>query len=131
MAYMSKELKKQLVEKAKPILKEYGIKGTFSVDNYSGIRLTISEGRIDFLENYNNSKPRWADPMKKDREFSGVEHLCDRFSGVAHDFLIKMRDCLNDGNHDRSDIMTDYFDVGWYVWINLGKWDKPYKFLGV
>jgi len=22
--------------------------------------------------------------------------------------------------------MTDYFDVGWYISVNLGKWDKPY-----
>ena len=23
-------------------------------------------------------------------------------------------------------MMTDYFDVGWYISVNLGKWDKPY-----
>jgi len=22
--------------------------------------------------------------------------------------------------------MTDYFDVGWYISVNLGRWDKPY-----
>jgi hypothetical protein len=31
------------------------------------------------------------------------------------------------GNHDRSDSMTDYFDVGWYISINVGKWNKPYE----
>jgi hypothetical protein len=30
-------------------------------------------------------------------------------------------------NHDNSDIMTDYFDVGWYVNIYVGKWNKPYN----
>jgi hypothetical protein len=29
-------------------------------------------------------------------------------------------------NHDNSDIMTDYFDVGWYLNINVGGWNKPY-----
>ncbi len=29
--------------------------------------------------------------------------------------------------YDNSDIMTDYFDVAWYVDINIGKWNKPYK----
>jgi hypothetical protein len=24
--------------------------------------------------------------------------------------------------------MTDYFDVGWYIDINVGKWNKPYQF---
>jgi len=33
---------------------------------------------------------------------------------------------MNEGNHDNSDIMTDYFDVGWYISVRLGKWDKPY-----
>jgi hypothetical protein len=26
--------------------------------------------------------------------------------------------------------MTDYFDVGWYIDIKIGKWDKPYNFTG-
>ena len=30
-------------------------------------------------------------------------------------------------NHNNSDIMTDYFDVGWYVDVNVGDWQKPYK----
>jgi hypothetical protein len=30
------------------------------------------------------------------------------------------------GNHNRSDIMSDYHDVGWYVDINIGQWNKPY-----
>lgn len=29
------------------------------------------------------------------------------------------------GNHDNSDAMTDYFDVGWYFHLSVGKWDKP------
>jgi hypothetical protein len=31
------------------------------------------------------------------------------------------------GNHDRSDIQTDYFDVGWYKSVNIGTWNKPYE----
>jgi hypothetical protein len=34
---------------------------------------------------------------------------------------------MNAGNHDRSDIQTDYFDVGWYVDVNIGRWDRPYQ----
>jgi len=22
--------------------------------------------------------------------------------------------------------MTDYFNVGWYIDVNIGKWNKPY-----
>jgi hypothetical protein len=31
------------------------------------------------------------------------------------------------GNYNNSDIMTDYFDVGWYIEINVGKWNKEYN----
>jgi hypothetical protein len=31
-----------------------------------------------------------------------------------------------EGNHDNSDIQSDYFDVGWYVEVNIGKWNKAY-----
>jgi len=33
---------------------------------------------------------------------------------------------MNIGNFDKSDAQTDYFHVGWYMSVNLGKWDKPY-----
>jgi hypothetical protein len=33
---------------------------------------------------------------------------------------------LNCDNYDNSDSMTDYFDVGHYVDLNIGKWDKPF-----
>lgn len=34
---------------------------------------------------------------------------------------------VNKGNFNHSDSMTDYFHVGWYTRIELGKWDKPYQ----
>lgn len=42
------------------------------------------------------------------------------------DILIDILNKLNEGNHDNSDAMTDYFDVGWYAYLSVGKWDKPY-----
>ena len=41
-------------------------------------------------------------------------------------FLSEVIPAMNEGNHDNSDIMTDYFDVGWYISVNIGRWDKPY-----
>jgi hypothetical protein len=31
------------------------------------------------------------------------------------------------GYYDRSDAMTDYFDTAYYMHLNIGAWDKPYK----
>jgi hypothetical protein len=36
---------------------------------------------------------------------------------------------MNTGNWDESDIQTDYFNVGWYVDVKIGSWQKPYKVL--
>ena len=50
----------------------------------------------------------------------------EHFDGKAKKFLSEVIPAMNKGNHDNSDIQTDYFDVGWYVDVNVGKWDKPY-----
>lgn len=30
-------------------------------------------------------------------------------------------------NYDHSDVMRDYFDRGFYLWVEIGKWNKPFK----
>jgi hypothetical protein len=50
----------------------------------------------------------------------------EHFSGKALSFLKEVITVMNNGNHDNSDIQTDYFDVGWYVDVNIGTWNKPY-----
>jgi hypothetical protein len=50
----------------------------------------------------------------------------DHFDGKAKKFLDEALRVLNTGNHDNSDSQTDYFDVGWYVDVKVGKWNKPY-----
>ena len=36
---------------------------------------------------------------------------------------------MNDGNHDNSEIQYDYFDVGWYIDVNIGRWNQPYQLI--
>ena len=50
-------------------------------------------------------------------------HVADE---CVADVLQKIVDALNTDNHDRSDIMTDYFDVGHYVDLHIGRWDRPF-----
>jgi hypothetical protein len=38
-----------------------------------------------------------------------------------------IKSVIDNGNFNHSDSMTDYFHVGWYTHIQLGKWDKPYQ----
>ncbi len=111
MAYMNQEKKKKLAPKIKDILKKHNVKGSLSVNNYSELRLTLQKGRIDFGTDSIN-------------EFWYKDHFADNPEALA--FLSEVIPAMNVGNHDNSDIMTDYFDVGWYVSVNLGRYDKPY-----
>jgi len=137
MAYMNQEKKAKIAPVIKAILKKYGIKGSLSVRNHSTLVLNIKSGTIDFIENYiqtDKDKP-YAKYMTEDQ----IEYIRknqsldvnpywyqDHFTGKAKNFLKEIFTAMNDGNHDNSDIQTDYFDVGWYVDVNIGRWNKPY-----
>lgn len=112
MAYMSQEKKKALAPAIKAILKKYGVKGSLSVNHHSSLVLTLSEGKIDF---------------GTDRQNVNTYHIDKNFEGKARKFLSEVVDAMNVGNWNKSDISTDYFNVGWYVDVNIGKWNKPYK----
>ena len=108
---MNQEKKKELAPNIKKALKKHNMKGTLSVDNYSTLRLTLQSGSIDFgTVNIN--------------EYWYKDHFSDNPEALA--FLSEVIPAMNVGNFDKSDIQTDYFHVGWYISVNLGKWDKPY-----
>ena len=126
MAYMSQEKKAQIAPAVKPILKRYGLKGSLSVRHHSTLVLTIKEGKIDFVRN-------WNETGKKNGVVPAVDHLsinpywCDtHFTGDAKSALKELLQAMNNGNHNRSDLQADHYDVGWYVDIHIGRWDKPY-----
>lgn len=112
MAHMNKEKKAELAPGIKAALKKYGIKGSIAVNDFSTLVVNISAGQIDFgyeylqVNQYNIEK---------------------RFNGEAASFLTELRDAMMNGNHDNSDSMTDYFDLGWFTKINIGRFDKPYQ----
>jgi hypothetical protein len=33
---------------------------------------------------------------------------------------------INKDWYDNSDAQTDYFEMAYYIEVNIGKWDKPY-----
>jgi hypothetical protein len=135
MAYMDQEKKKRLAALCKTALKKWpGMKWTLSVRHHSTIVMTIQEGDIDFgaeavLSHYEETsgyKNRLADGYLQVNEKS-IER---DWKGDALGFLGAAEKALNDGNFDKSDIQSDYFHVGWYVDIQIGRWNKPYRFTG-
>ena len=133
MAYMSQERKAKIAPVVKAILKKYNVKGSLSVRNHMTLCLTIKSGAIDFIGNYNSfnvDNPRYASygGFRPAVDYLDVNPFWyhEHFDGVARNFLREIIHAMNDGNHDNSDIQTDYFDVGWYIDVNIGRWNKPY-----
>lgn len=137
MAYMSQERKSQIAPVVKAICKKYGVKASLAVRNHRTLVLNVTQGDIDFIENYietdrNKSYAKYMsqdqiDSLRKNRALDvNPYHYKDHFSGRALQFIKEVHTAMMKGNHDNSDIQTDYFDVGWYVDINIGRWNKPY-----
>jgi len=113
MAYMNQERKAVIAANLKPVLAKYGAKGTLAVRNGSTICLTLTSGVIDFDgARHGSVNPYW---------------IKEHWSGVKREFLLEALAALKSaGWYDRSDAMTDYFDIAYYVDIKIGKWAKPY-----
>ena len=137
MAYVSQDLKAKLAPAIKAVLKKYKVKGSIAVNNHSTLVLNLKSGSIDFIENAiaTDAAKVSANKMTDDRiaYFRNEQYMDvnpywyqEHFSGKALNFLREVFTAMNNGNHDNSDIQTDYFDVGWYVDVNIGKWNKPY-----
>lgn len=134
MAYVSQEKKAEIVALAKPILKKYGVKATFAVRHHSTIVCNIKSGKIDFLTSYKKvaENQKYVAHLQNDvSEVTSIDvnpyHYQNHFDGVALEFLSELFVVLNHKNYDNSDSQTDYFDVGHYVDVNIGNWNKPYE----
>lgn len=137
MAYMSQERKAQIAPVVKAICKKYNVKATLSVRNHMSLVLNIKQGPFDFMNNHIDAvNHRGYGERISDTQAAYIRNnKCltvnpywyqEQFHGTAKKFLTEVITAMNRGNHDNSDIMTDYFDVGWYVDVNIGAWDKPY-----
>ena len=126
MAYASADLKAKLEPQIKALAKQYGIKATMARKHTSTIVLNIQKGSIDFI---NEQKEDW----NADKHYTTVYHknVVRQFKEgtKALEFMKKAVAIIDQDNHDNSNIMVDYFDVGYYVDINIGKWDKPYQLI--
>ena len=134
MAYMNQERKAKITKMLKPILAKYKVKGSLSVRNHSTIVLTLKSGSIDFIGNSN--KVCGNDFYQVQRGFkpttSGYDQVNpywfqDHYDGKAKAFLTEAFKALKSADwYDESNAMIDYFNIAYYVDINIGKWDKPY-----
>jgi hypothetical protein len=134
MAYVSQELKSKLSPAIKAVCKKYGIKASIAVRNHMTLCLNIKSGSIDFIGNSNRvcgadfyQVARGFKPNTTGYDQVNPYHFQSHYDGDAKAFLSEVLAVMNDGNWDKSDIQTDYFNVGWYVDVNIGSWNKPYS----
>lgn len=138
MAYVSQEMKAEIAPVIKALLKKYGLKGTLSVRTHSTLALTISQGKIDFIENWiktdelshhgrKMSEDQKAYVRKNQTLDVNTYWAHEHFSGRAKEFLEQAIRALKGPRYfDESDAMTDYFHCSHYIGINIGRWNKPY-----
>lgn len=126
MAYASRDLKAKLEPQIKALAKEYGVKATMARHHASTIVLNIQKGNIDFI---NDQKEDWTTSKTYTTVYHKNVERQFKEGTKALAFMKKAVAIIDQDNHDNSDIMSDYFDVGYYVDINVGKWDKPYQLI--
>lgn len=132
MAYIDQARKTTIVAALKRVMPA-GWKFSTSIHNHSTITLTISAAPEDLTGEYvrtanaSRSFGHYGDILPAMDHCSVNEyHLDSQFTGRLLSIFTQLSNALNAGNHDNSDIQTDYFDVGWYTSINIGRWDKPF-----
>jgi len=114
-AFVSKEKMKQVQQDVKKEFPEW--KFSIRKENSSSINVHILSGPIpmtDKKNGYEQVNPFWY-----------KDHYKDEPEKAA--FFEKLFKIINVDNWDRSDSMTDYFDVGFYTHVTIGSWDKPYQ----
>lgn len=115
MAYMSQEKKKALMPIIKQVAAAYDVKLSVAVRHHMTLVVTLKSSSVLDFSGDNGINHHWLE---------------SNFSGMKLDFLKALFNAINEGNHNNSDIMTDYFDVGWYTEIKIGSYKKPFVFTG-
>ena len=125
MAYASKELSKKVREQLKAEFPE--IKFSVRIEHHMALNVTIVKAPYNFME-HRASVQLGGFKLREDSNYQS-DTANERFPFKHIDVLNRIIDIINCDNYDRSDIMTDYFDVGYYVHFNIGSWNKPFVFV--
>ena len=118
MAWMNQEKKKAIAAELKKVVPA-DWKWTLGVRHHSTIVMTVAH-TPKCVPDFFNDKPG---------DFSLNPYYPERgIHKEYHDTVKSILKALNLNNHDNSDAQTDYFDVGHYVELRFGLWNKPYTY---
>lgn len=124
MAYMSQENKAVLSKEIAKVVPPTW-KWTLAVRHHSTLVLTVREADVDLIGE-DQSWQRRNEPRPTYCRLNEY-HLSGHYDGKLLKIFEGIRAAMNVGNHDRSDVQSDYFDVGWYVTISIGDYKSPFR----
>lgn len=131
MAHMNQQQKARLAPGIKAVLAKYQMKATIAVESHSSLVVNIKSGPLDIIGNHNrtlgiehdrNDRRHCEDYLRVNQYW-----LHDHYSGNVLEFMQELVAAMNVENHDNSDLMSDYVDIGYWVYINVGSYSKPYR----
>lgn len=118
MAYITAERVKEIRDQIK---KEFpGYKVSVTREHFSGVRIAIIAAPYNLLAG--------SEDDKRTNITINTYYIQEHFAynAQAQKDLLRMHAIANAGNFDKSDLMTDYHHVGFYVWMEVGRWNKPF-----
>jgi hypothetical protein len=135
MAYVSQEKKKEIHAALKAVFPK-SWKWSLAVNHGSSLVLNIWSAPVDLLAMVNAKIVESAERRNEQHLVStwnsyaqlNPYYLERQFEGEALKIMEKAKaQMFGHGYFDKSEPMTDYFHCAWYVNMNLGKYDKPFK----
>jgi|SRR5437660_2545464 len=124
MAYMSQEKKAKIAAELKKVMpKDW--KYSLAVQHHSSITLTIMAAPVDLIAAHKQHE-QWTNGYIQLNEY----YLQNQYDEPLLSVFLAIRKALNTDNYDRSDVQTDYFNVGFYAYMHIGRWNKPFQVIG-
>lgn len=132
MAHMSQEHKKRIAEKLKTFMPE-GWKYSLSVSNSTSIVMTIRKAPVDLIGILHENTLRRTQGVTKEQldshydlnPFKAANYF--KLHPDLEGLFAKIVEALNLDNYNNSDSQRDHIDVGHYVGLKIGRWNKPFE----
>jgi hypothetical protein len=116
MAYLSKEETKRMRDYLKKVFpSKDGWKLSVRNEHSTSVYVKLVKGLFEYDGRYNLSRYKgWNDDESANEN-------------IFRDIVLEVLEIASP-NYDNSDIQTDYFDVGYYINLSIGDYDKEYEY---
>ena len=130
MAYISQEDKKTLAPAIKAVFKKYGLKGSISIKNHMTLCANVSAGRLDLIGAAAAVGDFRSSGYYQGNAYGATNEKYKDINLDIFNFYEELKKAMRGALwFDKSDLMTDYHHTAYFMDINIGRWDKPYKLI--